>query len=103
MFTSQFIIHYSLHFVVPLFIAFFFFKSKWKIVYGIFLLSMFVDLDHLIADPIFDKNRCSINFHFLHSYWAIAGYTIGLFFKKTRILCMALLFHMLTDYIDCYL
>jgi hypothetical protein len=30
-------------------------------------------------------------------------YLIGLLFKKTRILCFALLFHMLTDAIDCYL
>ncbi|WP_236548102.1 DUF6122 family protein [Polaribacter septentrionalilitoris] len=99
----KFFIHYGLHFVVPFFIAFLFFRKQWKTVYLIFLLSMLVDLDHLLANPIFDKNRCSINFHPLHSYIAIAIYFIGLFFKKTRILCFALLFHMLTDFIDCYL
>lgn len=101
--SFKFIIHYGLHFVVPFFIAFLLFKKQWKIVYLIFLLSMLVDLDHLLANPIFDKNRCSINFHLLHSNIAIAIYFIGLFFKKTRILCFALLFHMLTDFIDCYL
>ena len=99
--SLKFIIHYGLHFIVPLGIAYFFFKDKWKIVYLIFICSMLVDLDHLLANPIFDKNRCSINFHPLHSYWAIACYFLGLFFQKTRILCFALLFHMLTDYIDC--
>ena len=99
----KFSIHYSLHFVVPLLISLIFFKNNWKTVYLIFLLSMLVDLDHLLANPIFDKNRCSINFHPLHSYIAIGVYTIGLLFKKTRILCLALLFHMLTDAIDCYL
>ncbi|PWG06333.1 DUF6122 family protein [Polaribacter aquimarinus] len=101
--TTKFIIHYGLHFVIPFFIAFYLFKDKWKTVYLIFLFSMLVDLDHLLANPIFDKNRCSLNFHPLHSYIAIGIYFLGLFFRKTRILCSALLFHMITDYIDCYL
>lgn len=101
--TAKFIIHYSLHFIIPFCISFFLFKDQWKIVYLIFLASMLVDLDHLLATPIFEKNRCSINFHPLHSYIAIGFYVVGLFFKKTRILCFALLFHMLTDFIDCYL
>jgi len=101
--TSAFFIHYGLHFVAPLFIAYFFFKNNWKLVYLIFICSMLVDLDHLLATPIFDKNRCSINFHPLHSYIAIGLYVVGLLFKKTRVLCFALLFHMLTDFIDCYL
>lgn len=101
--SFKFIIHYGLHFVVPIFFAFFFFRNKWKMVYLIFLLSMLVDLDHLLASPIFDKNRCSINFHPLHSYIAIGFYFLGVFYKRTRFLCIALLFHMLTDFIDCYL
>ncbi|AUC85003.1 hypothetical protein CW731_06740 [Polaribacter sp. ALD11] len=101
--SFKFIIHYGLHFFVPFLISILFFREKWKTVYLLFLLSMLVDLDHLLANPIFAKNRCSINFHPLHSYIAIGIYVIGLFFKKTRILCFALLFHMLTDYIDCYL
>ncbi len=64
---------------------------------------MLVDLDHLLATPIFVENRCSINFHPLHSYIAIGVYLFGLLFKKTRIIAVALLFHMLTDLIDCYL
>lgn len=64
---------------------------------------MLVDLDHLLANPIFKENRCSINFHPLHTYIAMLFYVAGLFFKKTRMLCIALLFHMLTDFIDCYL
>lgn len=62
---------------------------------------MLVDVDHLFATPIFDPDRCSIGFHPLHSYWAIAVYVALLFFKKTRIIAVGLLFHMLTDYIDC--
>lgn len=99
----KFTIHYSLHFIVPLIIAFLFFRDRWKTVYLIFLFSMIVDLDHLLANPIFKENRCSINFHPLHSYIAIGIYMIGLFFRKTRILAFALLFHIATDWLDCYL
>lgn len=63
---------------------------------------MLVDLDHLLANPIFEANRCSINFHFLHTYYAMAVYVIFLFFRKPfRIVGIGLLFHMLTDFIDC--
>ncbi|WP_435415732.1 DUF6122 family protein [Polaribacter aestuariivivens] len=101
--TLKFSIHYSLHFIAPFFIAFFFYKKNWKKVYLIFIASMLVDLDHLLATPIFEEFRCSINFHPLHSYIAIAFYFLGLFFKKTRILAIALLLHMATDYLDCLL
>lgn len=63
--------------------------------------TMVVDLDHLFANPIFDPGRCSINFHPLHTYWTMGVYVMLLFFKKTRIIAVGLLFHMLTDYIDC--
>jgi hypothetical protein len=62
---------------------------------------MLVDLDHLLATPIFNEYRCSIDFHPLHSYVAIGFYLLGLFFKKTRVLAIALLFHMFTDFVDC--
>lgn len=98
----KFGIHYTLHLIVPFIFSFLFFRDNWKKVYAIFLLSMLVDIDHLLANPIFKEDRCSINFHPLHSYFAIAVYSLGLCLKKTRILCIALLFHMLTDFIDCY-
>lgn len=102
-FMIKFIFHYSLHFAAPLLIARFFFRNQWKKVYLIFLFSMLIDLDHLLANPIFAADRCSVNFHPLHSYVAVAIYFFGLFFKKTKIVCIALLFHILTDLIDCYL
>ena len=95
------IIHYGLHFIFPALIAFIFFREKWKQAYLIFLATMLVDLDHLYSTPIFDPNRCSINFHPFHSYWAIGFYALGLYWKKTRIIAIGLLFHMTTDYIDC--
>lgn len=99
----RFCVHYGLHFVFPLLIALYFYRKKWKMVYLIFLVAMLIDLDHLLARPIFDPNRCSINFHPLHSYYAIAVYAGMLFFTKTRILGLGLLIHILADTADCWM
>ncbi len=97
----QFLVHYSLHFLAPGVIALLFFRSKWKRAWLIMLATMLVDLDHLLATPIFDPERCSIGFHPLHSYWAIGLYFLMLFYSRTRIVGVGLLFHMLTDFLDC--
>ncbi len=93
--------HYGIHFGLPLAIALIFFKSNWKTAYAIMLLGLLIDLDHLLANPIFDANRCSINFHPLHSYYAIVAYVLLLFFKKTRLLGIGLVIHIFADYVDC--
>jgi hypothetical protein len=97
----QQVVHYSLHFIFPLTIALFLYRHNWKRSYLIFLLTMFVDLDHLFATPVFDACRCSINFHPLHSIIAIFIYTAMLLITRTRIIGLGLLMHMLTDAIDC--
>ena len=95
-------IHYSLHFLLPLLIAFLCFRKDWKKVYLIMLLTMIVDLDHLLANPIYQADRCSINFHPLHSYYAIVVYMIMVFLKRPfNIIGIGLLLHMLTDFSDC--
>lgn len=98
----QQLVHYFLHFGFPILVAYSFFKGDWKKVSLVFLLTMLVDVDHLLASPIFDENRCSINFHPLHSYWAICVYFLMLFHSKTRIIAIGLLMHMATDQIDCW-
>jgi hypothetical protein len=98
----QTILHYFLHLIFPAFIAFIFFKKEWKKVYLIFLATMLVDLDHLLASPIFVADRCSIQFHIFHTYYAMIVYFALLFFKKPfRFIGLGLLLHMLTDFVDC--
>ena len=98
------IIHYFLHFGFPLVLAYIFFRKDWKKAYFIMLGTMLVDADHLLATPIFAPDRCSINFHLLHTYWAMSVYVILLFFRgNLRIIGVGLLFHMLTDWVDCQL
>lgn len=98
----QTLLHYFLHLGFPIIVAFVFFRNEWKKVSIIFLATMLVDLDHLLANPIFQPDRCSINFNILHSYYAIGVYLLMLFFRKpSNLIGLALLFHMLTDFIDC--
>ena len=98
----QSLIHYFLHFGFPIIIAFVFFRKDWKKVYLILLATMLVDLDHFLVSPIFEANRCGFGFHYLHTYYAMAVYVVLLFFRKPfRIIGIGLLFHMLTDLIDC--
>ena len=97
----RFIAHYGIHFIVPITVALIFFKKyKWRASI-ILLLGIFIDVDHLVANPIFDASRCSINYHPLHTYWAIAIYMTLLVFKKTRIWGIAFLIHILADLVDC--
>ena len=67
------------------------------------MLAMLIDLDHLLADPVFDPTRCSINFHPLHSYAAILVYIVLCIPKKTRLVGLGLLIHILADSADCLL
>jgi hypothetical protein len=65
------------------------------------MLTMLVDVDHLLATPIYDPMRCSIGFHPLHSLYAIAAYIGFIFYSKTRIIGLGLIIHMILDTIDC--
>ncbi len=93
--------HYGCHFLIPLVVAFIFYKSNWKLAFFIMILGMLIDLDHLLATPIFDPHRCSINFHPLHSYYAIGLYVLLLFPKKTRLIGLGLVIHIIADVVDC--
>ena len=95
-------LHIALHFLVPGLIAILFFKSRWKPAWLIMVLTMIVDLDHLLASPIYDPNRCSINFHPLHSYPAILLYVIMAVVPKLRLIGLGLLIHMGIDLTDCF-
>ena len=102
-FDLRFFIHYGLHLILPGVIAFIFFKSKFKLAWILMILTMVIDLDHLFVIPIFDSTRCSIGFHFLHSYYAIGIYFVFMLFKNFRIIGIGLILHILVDITDCIL
>jgi hypothetical protein len=77
------------------------FRDRWKSAWLIMALTIIVDLDHLLANPIYDPNRCSIGFHPLHSYPAIVIYLVLTSITKTRLIGLGLLIHMALDGLDC--
>lgn len=99
----RFCVHYGIHFIVPIIIGLCFYKKNRLRIIIILLAGILIDLDHLLADPIFAPDRCSINFHPLHTYWAVALYLILLIPNKTRVFGIALMIHILADTADCYL
>lgn len=96
------IIHYGLHLLFPVIIAYLWKPINWKKNWLILISTMLIDLDHLLANPIFNPNRCSINFHPLHTAYAFFLYISLTFVYRTRLVAIGLLLHLLTDYIDCY-
>ena len=65
------------------------------------MLTMLIDLDHLLANPIYDSTRCSINFHPLHGFIPIAIYVVLSFIPKARVIGIGLIIHIILDSIDC--
>ena len=95
------IIHIVLHLLVPGAVARLGFAARWRSAWLIMLATMLVDVDHLLADPVFDPNRCGIGFHPLHSPYAVAVYAALLAVPALRMLAIGLLIHMFLDGVDC--
>ena len=93
--------HLVLHAAIPGAVALLFFRSHWQRAWLIMFSTMLVDLDHLLADPIYDPNRCGIGFHPLHSYPAIAVYGVLLVPRMSRLVALGLVIHMALDALDC--
>ena len=95
------VIHGILHIAVPGVAARLGWRKTWLRAWGIMVLCNLVDLDHLLADPLFDPNRCSIGFHPLHS-WPAQVVWVGLaLWPRTRLVGVGVLIHMGLDAIDC--
>ena len=90
-----------LHVVVPAAVARIGYPRHWKRTWLVMLAAMVIDLDHLLADPIFDPNRCGIGVHPLHSYIAIAIYAAMLAVPRWRIVAIGLVIHVGLDAGDC--
>lgn len=113
-------LHIALHLAVPLLVAFAFYRRSWRQSALIMIATMLVDLDHLLADPIFDPERCSIGFHPLHTAPAIVLYAILFALPLVlgrkpngpglrpaahvlHLIGLGLLIHMALDWLDCLL
>lgn len=94
-------IHLALHFIVPALIAWKFYLDRWKWAFLVMAGTMVVDIDHLLANPIYDPSRCGVGFHPLHSYPAIAVYVLLLAIPTVRLVALGLVIHMFLDGTDC--
>ena len=94
-------LHLALHLVVPAAIAGIFYRRRFLTAWLTMTATMLVDIDHLMADPVYDPGRCSIGFHPLHRYPAMAAYGLLLIWPKLRLIGIGLLTHMALDGLDC--
>jgi hypothetical protein len=76
---------------------------RWWQSYLLLMCGMLIDVDHLLADPVYDPLRCSMGFHPLHTWPFVLAYVAMAFVPRTRILGIGLVIHMLLDTGDCLL
>ena len=95
------VLHLALHIIVPGTMARLLFSDRWKTAWLVMMSAMIIDLDHLLAHPIYDPNRCGINFHHLHSLPAIVVYALLAAIPKTRLVGFGLMIHIILDGLDC--
>lgn len=98
-------IHYTLHLMAPLVFGRLFWKENgWKA--GLIMVgTMVIDMDHLLATPVFDAGRCSMGFHPLHTFRAGVAYAglLAVPAWQVRAAGIGCLWHLCTDAIDCLL
>ncbi|MGB0649911.1 MAG: DUF6122 family protein [Rhodothermales bacterium] len=114
-------IHILLHVAVPLGLAVTLYRKRWRHAFVVLIATMVIDIDHLLANPIYDPDRCSIGFHpghtmpvillygavFVWSVWKLAGRSATEGDKASRsvnllhLISLGLLIHMMLDGLDC--
>lgn len=97
------LIHLALHIAVPGVVAGLLYRPRWLHAWLWMLAGWLIDVDHLLANPIYAPGRCSIGFHPLHSTGAIVLYGIMTVPRRTRLLGLGLLIHIALDTLDCAL
>ena len=114
------VLHVALHIALPVLIAALLYRPRWQRAALIMGATLLVDLDHLLAVPVYDPERCSIGFHPLHGLAAIALYaalfvlTLALgrrlatpaarsVASALSLVGLGLLLHMALDWGDCLL
>lgn len=101
--TAQPLLHYGGHFLAPFLIAALIWRGEWKRTGAVMVAANLIDLDHLLADPIFDPNRCSVGFHLLHGWEAALVYAALLLVPRwwAKALGTGALWHLCVDAGDC--
>ncbi|MEY4640629.1 MAG: hypothetical protein RLZZ227_623 [Pseudomonadota bacterium] len=94
-------IHIALHFLVPALLVALLWRERWWQRYLWLLAGLVIDVDHLLAMPVYDPLRCSIGFHPLHTWPAALVYVALCLHPRTRLFGCGLLLHLGLDLSDC--
>lgn len=99
----QLLLHYGGHWLAPFLIGRLVVATNWLRFGAVMTAANLIDLDHLLADPIFDPDRCSIGFHPLHGWIAGAAYLALLAIPRwwVRAFGLGALWHLAVDWGDC--
>jgi hypothetical protein len=97
------VIHLLLHAAIPALLALLFWRPQWVRAWMWMLAAFVIDLDHLLADPVYAPDRCSVGFHPLHTTPAVAAYAGLAVYRRTRWFGVGLLLHVSLDALDCVL
>lgn len=99
--TVAFAFHLLLHVAVPLVVAGLFFRSDFWRSSLLLLAGILIDVDHVLASPVLDVDRCSVGYHLLHNYWLIVLYLVLAIIPKTRLIGLGLVIHIVLDWLEC--
>ena len=99
--TPAFLLHMFFHVAVPVGVAALFFRKDFRHASLLMLAGIFIDVDHLAANPILDPTRCSVGYHLLHSFWLIPVYVTLALYPKTRLIGLGLVIHIVLDTAEC--
>lgn len=96
-------LHYGGHFAAPFAIAALIWRADWRRAGLVMVAANLIDVDHVLADPIFDPDRCSFGFHVLHGWEAALLYVAMLVIPKwwARAFGLGALWHLAVDFGDC--
>jgi hypothetical protein len=95
------LLHIALHVLAPLAVAVICYRRRWYRAWLIMLAGWLIDVDHLLADPLYDPNRCSVTTHILHRWPAQILYLLLAMLPRTRLVGLGLVIHVLLDALDC--
>lgn len=93
--------HLLLHAALPVALAWMVARPAWRRASLLLLAGWLIDLDHLVADPVYAPDRCSLGFHPLHTWPAALAYGGLALPRPTRLLGAGLLLHLALDGLDC--
>ncbi len=99
--TGRAVLHLGLHAALPALAAWGIARTDWRRVWLWLMAGWVIDVDHLLASPVYDPDRCSLGFHPLHTWPAAVGYAVLLLPRRTRLLALGLLLHLTLDGVDC--